>query len=180
MADDHSASGKVLQTFLQGAQGIDVDVIGRFVQQQHVALFLQRHSQVEAVSLATGEYTAKLLLVGSREVEAAEVGTGVDVTATHTYQLVAAGDDLVDTLVGVDVLVLLVHVGHFHGLAHLELALVGLLQAHDKAEECRLSRTVRADDAHDAVGRKHEVEVVEEQLVTIGLGYVLGLDDLVA
>jgi len=76
--------------------------------------------------------------------------------------------------------VLLVYVGQFHGLAHLECAAVGLLEAHDEAEEGGLACAVRADNAHDAVGRKHEVEVGKEHLLAESLAHMQGLDDLVA
>src|SRR6185437_3738006 len=36
MADDDSAAGKILQRLFQRAQRIDVEVVGRFVEQQHV------------------------------------------------------------------------------------------------------------------------------------------------
>ena len=54
------------------------------------------------------------------------------------------------------------------------------LQAHDEAEEGCLARTVGADDAHDAVGRQHEVEVLEEHLVAESLGHMHGFEHLVA
>ena len=87
---------------------------------------------------------------------------------------------MVDTLVGVDVLVLLVHIGYFHSLSYLELAAVGSLQPHDKAEKGGLTCTVGTDDAHNTVRRQHEVEIVEQELVAKRLCHVLGFDDLVA
>ena len=52
MADNHCTAGKIVKAFLKRPQSIYIYIIGRFVKQQHIALFLKRHGQVEAVSLA--------------------------------------------------------------------------------------------------------------------------------
>ena len=74
---------------------------------------------------------------------------------------------------------LLIHVGELHGLTHLEGSLIGLVEAHDETEEGGLTRTVGADNTYNAVGRKHEIEVLIEQLVAECLGHALCLDHLV-
>ena len=87
---------------------------------------------------------------------------------------------MIDGLVGVDGGVRLVDVADADGLADGKLAAVDRFLAHDHAEEGGLTGAVGADDAHNAVGRKHEVEVVEKESVAESLGYVLRLDHLVA
>ena len=74
----------------------------------------------------------------------------------------------------------LVYVGNLHRLAHLERTLVALLLPHNELEEGGLAGSVGTDYPHDAVGRQHKVEVVEEQLVAVGLGHTVSLDHLVA
>ena len=74
----------------------------------------------------------------------------------------------------------LVHITDLDGLADFERAFVGFFHAHNHAEEGCLAGTVRSDYAHNSVGRKHEVEVLEEELVSIGFAYADGIDDLVA
>ena len=74
---------------------------------------------------------------------------------------------------------LLVNISQLHGLTHLECAAICLIQAHDEAEEGSLAGSVRTNHTHDAVRRKHEVEVVEENLFTECLLYMLSLDNLV-
>ena len=71
----------------------------------------------------------------------------------------------------------LVDVGDLDGLPDPELAGVGLLLADDQPEERRLARPVRTDDADDAARRQGEGDVLEEQVVAVGLGEPLGLDD---
>ena len=54
VADDNGATGEGFETFLQGTQGVHVDVVGRFVKQQHVTFLLQGHGQVETVAFTAG------------------------------------------------------------------------------------------------------------------------------
>ena len=53
VANHHSTAGKCFQTFLKRTERVHVDVVGRFVEQQHVALLLQRKRQLQAVALTT-------------------------------------------------------------------------------------------------------------------------------
>ena len=71
----------------------------------------------------------------------------------------------------------LVHVRDLDRLADPQRARVRLLRAGDEAEQRGLARAVRADDADDAARRQREVEVLEEQVVAVGLGQALRLDD---
>ena len=69
VADDHGAAGEAQQRLLQRAQRVDVEVVGRLVEQQQVAAAVQQLGQVDAVALAAGEVADLLLLVGPLEVE---------------------------------------------------------------------------------------------------------------
>ncbi len=52
MANNYGTACEVFKTFLECAQGVDIDVVGRFVEQKHVAFFLERHCEVQTVALA--------------------------------------------------------------------------------------------------------------------------------
>src|SRR3954467_6674893 len=69
VADDHSAAGEILQRLLQRAQRIDVEIVGRLVEQQHVGTGLEHLGKMHAVALAARERADFLLLVGALEVE---------------------------------------------------------------------------------------------------------------
>lgn len=79
VADNDGASGEVVETFFEGAQGVDVDVVGRLVEKKHVAFLLQSHGKVQTVPLAAAEHSDFLLLISAGEVEARQIGPGVDV-----------------------------------------------------------------------------------------------------
>lgn len=55
VADYDGAACKVVETFFECAEGVDVDVVGRFVEEEHVAFFFECHCEVEAVAFAAGE-----------------------------------------------------------------------------------------------------------------------------
>ncbi len=73
VGDDDGAAGEGEQRLLERAQRVDVEVVGRLVEQQHVAAAAQQLGEVQAVALAAGELAELLLLVGALEVEAGDV-----------------------------------------------------------------------------------------------------------
>ena len=52
VADDHRAAAKVLQSLFQGPQRIDIQVVGGFVQQNHIGPFAEDLGQMDTVALA--------------------------------------------------------------------------------------------------------------------------------
>ena len=74
---------------------------------------------------------------------------------------------------------LLVNISELDGLSYGYGTGVRLLKSHYQPEQCGLSRTVRAYDSHDSGWREDKVQMLEQQLVPIGLGYVIEFDDLV-
>ena len=71
---DHGAAGELQQRVLERLQGLDVQVVGGLVEQQHVAAHLQRQREVQPVALTAGEHAGLLLLVGALEAERRDVG----------------------------------------------------------------------------------------------------------
>lgn len=57
---------------------------------------------------------------------------------------------------------------------------VRLFLPHKHLEERRLTRTVRADDAHDSARRNDEIHIFHQFLVAEGLADAHGFDDLLA
>src|SRR2546426_8376429 len=55
VAARHTATAEPLEPFLQGPQGIHVQVVGRFVEQQQIGPFLEHACEVHAVALAARE-----------------------------------------------------------------------------------------------------------------------------
>ncbi len=52
VADDHGAAGEIEQRVLERAQRVDVQVVGRLVEQQQVAARAQQFGEMQAVAFA--------------------------------------------------------------------------------------------------------------------------------
>ena len=83
---------KACERVLEGAQRVDVEVVGRLVEQQHVAAGLEQLGQVHAVALAAGQHADRLLLVGALEVERGDVGAAVHLAVAELDDVLAVGD----------------------------------------------------------------------------------------
>ena len=178
MADDDGAAGEAEQRVLEGSEGFDVEVVGRFVEQQQVAALLEGEGEVEAVAFTTGQDAGLLLLVGALEPELRDVGACGDLDLADLDVVVSFGDDLEQSRFGVDAGAVLVDVADVDRLTDLHGAGVWLFEADDRLEQGRLADAVGADDADDAVARQRERQPVDEDAVAEALLEVVDLDDL--
>src|SRR5438270_13990239 len=128
-------------------------------------------------ALATREIADALLLIRAFEVEAADVGARRRLETAHGQYLLAVGDFLPHRLRRRQGLARLIDEGELHRRADDDLAAVGLLAARDHAEQRRLARAVRSDDADDGAGWDLEAQLVDEQAIAVGLRDILELDD---
>src|SRR4249919_1187452 len=180
MGNHHHAAGELEQRVFQRAQGFDVEVVGGFVEQQHVAALQQGLGQVQAAAFAARERADHLLLVLALEVEAADIGARLDLHAVDVEDVQAAGDFLEDVVVAFQLLAALVDVGELDRRAGVDRTGIRRFLADDHLEQRRLAGAVRADDADDRTRRDAEAQVVDQQTVAEALGHVLEFDDLVA
>src|SRR4051794_26772992 len=176
VGDDHRAAGEVEQRLLERAQGVDVEVVGRLVEEQDVAAGAQQLGEVHAVAHAAAQRADLLLLVGALEVEARTVRARVHVAIADLDRVHAAGDLLPDGLGVVERVARLVDVGELDAVAHGQRAVVGLLGARDHLEQRGLAGAVGPDDPDDPAAREVELEVVDEQLVAEALAQPLRPD----
>ena len=61
--------------FLQGAQGVDIQVVGGFVEQEDVGAFGEGLGEMHTIAFSTREDADLLLLVGACEVEGGDIAT---------------------------------------------------------------------------------------------------------
>ena len=110
VTDDDSTTGKGFKTFLQRTQRVHVNIIGWLVEKQDVALLLQSDSQVKTVTLTTGKHTTFLLLISTAKIETTQISSNINVASAHAYCFVTLAHNLINTLLRVDILMLLVNV----------------------------------------------------------------------
>src|SRR5687768_4242464 len=117
VTDDHGAAGEILERLLESAQGLDVEVVGRLVEQEDVAALLKHLGHVDAVALAARELADLLLLVLASEVEGADIGAGADLVLAEAEDVGAARNLLPDVLRRVEGVARLVDIAQAHRLA---------------------------------------------------------------
>ena len=169
MGNDHRAAGESQQGFFQRPQRFHVEIVGRLVEQQHIAATAQQLGQMHAVAFAAGQILDELLLIRSLEVEAANVGAGTDLIAAHRDQVEAIGDFLPDGLAAVEGIARLIDIGQPDGIADPQRAAIRLFLTDQHAEQGGFAGAVGTDDADDAALGQAEVEAVDQQPVTKAL-----------
>src|ERR1051326_8885947 len=90
--NDHGAAGIVEQCLFERAQRIDIEIVGRLVEQEEVGALLQHLCQMHAVALAAGELPPLFLLVGAAEIDQRAIGAARVLAAAETDLLPAARD----------------------------------------------------------------------------------------
>ncbi len=170
VADDDRASCEGDQCVFQRPQGVNVQIVGRFVEQEQVAPTLEQLGEMDPVPLAAGEILDLLLLVGSPEVEARAVGSRVHLAGTEEQLVFSPGNLFVRRLGTVERVSTLIHVGQLDCLADRQIPTVGLFLTRDHAKQRRLACAVGPDHPDDPAAGQREVEVLEEQTVAIALG----------
>ncbi|MCY1217946.1 hypothetical protein D9M72_298770 [compost metagenome] len=178
--DHHHAASEFQQRIFQRPQRFHVKVVGRLIQQQHIAAGDQGLGHVQAAAFAARQRADLLLLVAALEVEAADIGARRGFVTANRQHVGAARDLFEHRLGAVQRIAALVDERHLHGRPDLDLAAVRLFLAREHLEERRLAGAVRADDADDGARRHLEAEVVNQQAVAVALAHAVELDHLVA
>ena len=174
VAAHEAAPAESLQTFLQGPQGVHVEVVGRLVEQDHVCPLLEHASEVDPVSLAPGQVLDLLLLIGAPEIKSSDIPSGIDLGFPKRHSVLAVRDHFPDCLVPVQRAVL-VHVPELHRSPHLDGPRIRLDLTHDHSQKGRLPRAVWPDDADDSTPGQAERHLLEEHVVPVGFCEVIGL-----
>ena len=178
--DDHGTAREIDQRVFERAQGFNVQIVGRFIEQQHVAAFFQQTRHVHTVAFTTRQQADFLLLVTALEVEGTAIGAGVHFGIAKLDDLGPARNGLPDVVIRVQVIARLVNIGQINGIPQLDRAGIGLFMAGDHLEQGRFTRAVGADHADDPARRQREVQLFDQQLVAHGFGQTLDLKHLVA
>src|ERR1041384_42653 len=180
VTDDDGATSEIFKRRFERAHRVDVEVVGRLVQEQDVRPLFQNLRQMHAVALAARKCADLLLLLGAREVESRNVSARVYLAAAERDHILPGGNLFPDRFIWIERRAALLHGAEFDGLADAERAFVRRLLARNQTKERRLTSAVRADDADDAAGRKRERELVKQQTFAVSLAHVLSFDDDVA
>src|SRR5206468_3096932 len=92
VADHDDAAGEAEERLLEPAQGVDVEIVRRLVEEQEVPAALEELREVEAVPLAARQVLDALLLVAPLEIEGGGVGPRVDAALAEVDRVLSSGD----------------------------------------------------------------------------------------
>ena len=157
--DEQDGAGVVLQRGLEELERLDVEVVGRLVEHQHVGGPGEEAGEEQAVALAAGKHAHRRIGAARREEELAEVA----------HHVLAAWKGRIDIfrnrLLGIEAFAHLVEVRHLDVGAEAHAARVGGERAEDQVEERGLAGAVGADEAEAVAARDDEIQVFDDEPV---------------
>src|SRR5579885_1993697 len=146
---DEGATRKIGYRLFERAQGVDIEIVRRLVEQKNVCARLQDLGKMHPVALAARELGDILLLIGPLEGEGRRIGARIDLALTEVKHLLAARDFFPDGLLAIERVARLVDVAEPDRLAFCDRAFIRLLLPRDHAEERRFAGPVRAEPLGD-------------------------------
>src|SRR3954471_15870500 len=152
---EEEGAGIVLQRRLEQLERFDVEVVGGFVENQHVGGLREKPRQQKPVSLAAREHAHRRGRAPRREEKVGEVAHDVLAAAGAVHPIGPRADRLGDGLLRIERLAQLVEVRRLHVRAQAHAARVGREGAEDQLDERSLAGAVRTDQA-DAVAAAHD------------------------
>ncbi len=181
MADDHERPGPAVEQVLERRQRVDVEIVRRLVEQQHVRLGHHQAHQLQPPALAAREIRDERPLAVADEAEALAQLRGRQLASVaerdpRAHRL----ERLEHALPSDELLELLRERPETHGRAAPDLAARRLELAGEQPQQRRLARAVDADEP-DAVARTEPPrDVLQEPAVAERQADVLDVEDRLA
>src|ERR1700722_6911481 len=178
--DDDRTTRESHQRVFERAQSFDIEVVGRFIEQQHVAAGLQYFREVHTIAFTARQVADHLLLLHALEIEASDVAARGSLVVADLDEVEARGDLLPHRILVIERLARLIDVGQLHAGSQADFAAVRLLDSRQNAKPRGFAGAVGSGDSHDSPRGQAETQGIDQQPVAITLAYVLAFDDQVA
>ena len=182
VGDDEQRARPLVKVVLDHAQGVDVQIIGRLVQEQHIGLLDEQPQQLQAAPLPTGELTHPGDQSLPAEPELLEkIGSGGLPSGLQASLLLESFHRVQHPFVAVELVHLLGEVGHAQGLAVLDASTGRFDPTVQQVEQGGLPGSVHPDES-DTFPRPDRPGEVVEQGTSVGQGEgdVLEVQDVLA
>lgn len=177
VGDDDERPGVVDQDVFQDIEGFGVQVVGRFVEHQHVGGLGEETGEEEAIPFAAREDLGLGAGAGRVEEEVLQVTDDVARAALDFHAIGIPGDVLGDGLGVVDLLAHLVEVHDLELRAELQVAAGGRELSEKHLHQGRLAGPIRADESDLIPAGQRHAEIPDDGMAAgVGEGDVLGLD----
>ena len=177
MGDDHRTTGEFQKRIFQRGQRFNIEVVGRFVQQQEISALLQGERKVQSVTLTTGKNARGLLLICTLEAEGRNVSTRRHFDIAYLDVVQTVRDNFPQSLVGIDTRAVLVDIAELDGFTDSELSPVKRFKTNNGLEQSGLTHSVRTNHTDDTVSRQGERQAIDQNAIPKALLKVRRLDD---
>ena len=171
MGDHHHTAAEVVEEILQHAQGVHIEVVGGFIEQQHIRRLDQQAAEVQPPPLAAGKPRHRLVLLGRRKQKPLQQLGGAQLLAVHLHpagRLLHHIDHLALDAAGPGAsaaakhVAVLIEVGQLHRGTQLQAAAGGRAPAGDHLQQAGFAHAVRADDPHPVLRAEVVAEVPQQ------------------
>ena len=176
---DHD-SREVVQIVLQDLQRLDVQIVGRLVQDQHIRRSHEDAQQVQPALLAARQLGHLRVLLPLYEQEPLAHGRRGDQPIRRAYVLAYALDHVDHGICRRKLLVFLAKISHHDRLSQFHRAFIRFDLADQYFEQGRFAAAVGTDDPDPVVFQKCVCEIAEQALVSVALAKSAHFDRLVA
>ena len=181
VGDDDERARPPVEEVLERGERLDVEVVGRLVEQEHVRLAHQQPHELQAPPFAAGEVAHERPGAVAAEAEAIAEQPGGDLDAAAERRDGAdALQRLEHALVAGDLRRVLGEVGEADRRAAVDPPVGGLELAREQLDERRLARAVDADERDPVARAQPPGDVAQHDVRPVGERDVLGLEHLVA
>ena len=176
VADEQQRAGELRQLRLEELERLEIQIVGGFVEHEHVGGPREQPREQQAVALAARQrlYRRTRPLRGKQEV--GQVAVHVTGPSVDGDAAVAVTDGVEDRRLGIQLLALLIVVSDLDVHARPDLAGVGLDFPEEQSQQRRLARAVRPDEAHPVAAHDAGRERGDDRRAAEGLGELRRLE----
>ena len=167
-------------SFLQRSQSIDVQIVGRFVQHDHVGAFAQHFRQVDAVAFAARQLPDFFLLIAAFEIELADISAGRKLFFAERNHIQTVGNFFPHVFVGVQLVAALVNIAQIDRVTDTDGSGIRFFLSGNHAEQRCFAGAVGPDNADDCPLRNLKRQIVDQNPVAVAFADVLGLNYQIA
>ena len=143
MADHNQTALEIVKKFFQHAQGLNIEIVGRLIQDQHIRLVDQRTQEIKAAAFTTAQAAdAAILHVARKEKPLQHLGSFdlVAIFGADQRRFVLDKFDQAHTLVKIGGV--LVVIGQLHRVAPTNCAFVWCLFVGQQVEQRAFARAI--------------------------------------
>ena len=182
MRDEQQRARPAIKQVFDRCEHIDVQIVSRFVEDEHVGFFQQDEHERQASLLPARQIAHRLVQIGIRETKPFEQLFGGLVAPVEHDGMSEASHDLAHAVVAVRSQLVEVLREHceLHGLADLHVSARRPQLLLDHVQQRGLACAVAAHDADAVAGADEPLDAVQHGVVAVAHRHVLHVDDLLA